>query len=197
MKLFLLFNIINLFGIVNSSFIRCRHFDTMKTCIKEDLCKWCNISTDYTINNVTKFNTTGTCKYATSYVLDSNDQCIYSENYEYIVGIINIIINVTLIVIFLVLLTYIVGVSELILNKYFDSSNNNSNERMKEKSVLVTIISFTVFTPAIIFMLIQFKYFMIYFLFMLFLTVFINCSINTHKIYNYNKENEKKSYESI
>jgi hypothetical protein len=193
LSLYIFFNLI-VFS--NSSFISCRHHKSMETCLSHDLCKWCNSSVPLG-NNSYEYNNTGVCRYATSYVLDTNDMCYYNNNYEYIVTLVNMIINITLIVIFMVLLSYIVGISEKILNNYFASSDNNNSDRLKEKSLLIFIISSTVFAPAIIFLFLAFKYFMVYFLFLLVLTVVINCSLNTQKVYSYTKNQEKKGYDNI
>ena len=134
LTLYLLFSLI---GFANSSLISCSHYKSIQTCLTQDLCKWCN-SSRLIGNNLYEYNNSGVCRYATSYVLDTNDMCYYTPNYEYIVTLVNMIINITLIVIFLVLLSYIVCISEQILNKYFASSDNNNTNRLKEKSLLVT-----------------------------------------------------------
>lgn len=197
-RLFILLNTCNMFLSVDSFYIKCSDYKDIDSCLTHDLCKWCNVTNSYNRDNSTIYNSTGVCKYATSYVED-NDICVYGEHYLFVVKMINIIINLTMIIIFFVLLTYIVGISELILNKYFESSTNQDNDRIKEKGILVTIITFSLFMPAIMFLIFRFNLFLLYFLFILILTIIISCSINTRKLYNYNKHNkyEGGSYETI
>ena len=161
-RLFILLNICNFFGSVDGFFSRCNLYTDKDSCLTHDLCKWCNITNSYNRNNTTIYNTTSVCKYATSYIED-NDICVYGEHYLFVVELINIIINLTMIIVFFVLLTYIVGVSELILNKYFESSTNQDNDRIKEKGILVTIITFSLFMPAIMFLIFRFNLFLLYF----------------------------------
>ena len=186
----------NLINFMDAFFVNCHQYTDKQICLEHDLCKWCNITTSVIKNNNTIYNTSNVCKYATSYVEDNDDICVYGNHYLFIVKLVNIIINLALIIIFFVLLTYIVNVSELILNKYFESSTNQDNDRVKEKGLLVTIITLSLFAPAIIFLVLQFNFFLLYLVFILILTIIISCSINTRKLYNY-KNKEIKSYEPI
>lgn len=170
----------------SSLFVDCNNIDSREMCLNRNLCKWCNI----TVNNTVERE----CKYASGYAIENNSECEYSHNYEKIITMINIIINLIFIIVFFVMLTYIVTISEMILNKYFASSTNNDENRNKEKSLLVTIISFTVFLPAILLLIYDFGTFILYFMMMLILTIIISCSINTNKLIS---NSEKSPYSSI
>lgn len=162
-------------GIVeSSSLINCLHYSSESSCLERNLCKWCNITMNNTFTN--------TCEYATGYVLDNSSNCVYSRNYEWLITMINIIMNLLLVIIFFLVLSYIISISDIILEKYFASSSNDDVNRRKEKSLLVSIISFAVFLPAILLILFDFRIFVIYFLFMLIFTIIISCSINTKKL---------------
>lgn len=178
---------LTLIGIVESTYlINCDHYTTEDTCIDRNLCKWCNITTNNTITNK--------CQYGTWYVVDNSSECVYSDNYRWIITMINIIINLILVMIFFLILSYIISISDIILEKYFASSTNDDVNRRKEKSIIVTIISFTVFLPAILLIVFDFRIFIIYFLFMLIFTIIISCSINTKKLL---EESKKSSYNEI
>ena len=108
---------LTLIGIVkSSSLINCEHYTTKYSCLDRNLCKWCNITTNNTITNK--------CQYATGYVLDNSSECVYSDNYSWLITMINIIMNLILVIIFFLILSYIISISDVILEKYFASSTN-------------------------------------------------------------------------
>lgn len=180
---FLIFNIFNLFSNSSASFYsNCRNFVDMDTCIEHTFCGWCN---NTNIKNVSSKGNISSCEYANNIVFENDYDCKYNEHYRSMIIIVNAIITLSIIFIFFMSMLYIVNISNLILNKYFESSIQDSNTRSNEKSIILTIITSLIFIPAIILLFTNSNVFILYFMFILILSLIISCSVNTNKLYNY------------
>ena len=183
---FLLLNLLNLFSNSGASFYsNCRNFVDMDTCIEHTFCGWCN---NTNIKNVSLKGNISSCEYANNIVFENDHTCIYNGHYRNMIIIVNTIITLSIIFIFFMSMLYIVNISNLILNKYFESSVQDSKSRNNEKSLILTIITSLIFIPAIILLFTNSEVFVLYFLFILILSLIISCSVNTSKLYNYKKQ---------
>ena len=182
---FLLFNLLSLFSNSGASFYsNCRNFEDKKDCIEHTFCGWCN---NTNIKNVSSKENISSCEYANNIVFENDYDCIYNEHYRTMIILVNTIITLSIIFIFFMSMLYIVTISNLILNKYFESSVQNSSSRNNEKSIILTIITSLIFIPAIILLFTNSDVFVLYFMFILILSLIISCSVNTSKLYNYKK----------
>ena len=183
--LFSLFNLLNTLSNTSASFYSdCKKNDNINNCIEHTFCGWCNSSNTKNIS----YNISS-CEYVNNIVFDKDRNCIYNKHYKSMIIIVNAIITLSLIFIFFMSMLYIINVSSLILNKYFESSILNSKSKNNEKSIILTIITSLIFIPAIILLFTNSDVFIIYFMFILILALIISCSINTRKLYNNNRHN--------
>ena len=163
----------NSYGQMYSS---CNHHSDSYNCIKNPLCRWCNIS------NSTS-NITGICNPNTQ-CFYNNSNCISNNDFNYICNVINVFMIMSLLFIVIACNLYISYNTKQILDKYFDNYKDINEDgiiishtyKFREKSLIIIIINVLLFVPPLIFWIIDSVAFFYYFMCIMSLVSIMYCN---------------------
>jgi hypothetical protein len=165
----------------------CEQFNSLRSCIDNPICQWCNSTSEISVNSSGSCNMNTQCFY-------NNTECVSSKQFDYVCSLFNIFIMLGLLFILFSSMFYISYVAKNILDKYFDipsiGNGEGIKERTKEKALILTIINVLLFTPPIIFWFIGNIAFIYYSIISMTLVMILSCSTVTTK---YIKKNKEKS----
>jgi len=170
----------NSYGKMYSS---CNHHRDTHNCIKNPLCRWCNISNSTT-------NITGVCNPNTQ-CFYNNSNCISNNEFNYVCNVFNVFLVMSLLFIVVACNLYISYNTKKILDKYFDNYkdinddgiHNNHTYKYREKTLILTIINVLLFVPPLLFWIIDSVAFLYYFICVMSLVSIMYCSFLTKNIY--------------
>ena len=168
----------------------CENYNQLDLCIENPLCQWCNIS-----NNNSTNSTIGICRTNTQ-CFYNNTACITNNNVTLICSLMNLFFMLGLLFILLFSILYVSFFTKNLLDNYFDIPNSidGIRDRTKIKSTLLAIVNILLFSPLIIFWILDSIIFIYYYIFIMAAIILLSFSITTKKLYNYKK---KKSYTQI
>lgn len=166
----------------------CDNYNELDTCINNPLCQWCN-------NSTSNKTTIGQCRINTQ-CFYNNTACITNNNVTLICSLMNLFFMLGLLFILLFSILYVSFFTKNLLDNYFDIPNSidGIRDRTKIKSTLLAIVNILLFSPLIIFWILDSIIFIYYYIFIMAAIILLSFSITTKKLYNYKK---KKSYTQI